>query len=71
MIGILLGMVYFPMVYDYIPRNEMGTFSAGSSIVERIIGVVTLNGVGLFVSFYSHLFLPPLATWCGSDFRTQ
>jgi Na+/melibiose symporter-like transporter len=58
-IGILLGMVYFPMVYDYIPRNEMGTFSAGSSIVERIIGVVTLNGVGLFVSFYSHLFLPP------------
>jgi MFS family permease len=58
-IGILLGMVYFPMVYDYIPRNEMGTFSAGSSIVEKIIGVVTLNGVGLFVSFYSHVFLPP------------
>lgn len=58
-IGILLGMVYFPMVYDYIPRNEMGTFSAGSSIVEKIIGVVTLNGVGLFVSLYSQLFLPP------------
>jgi Na+/melibiose symporter-like transporter len=58
-IGILLGMVYFPMVYDYIPRNEMGTFSAGSSIVEKIIGVVTLNGVGLFVSLYSHMFLPP------------
>lgn len=70
-IGILLGMVYFPMVYDYIPRNEMGTFSAGSSIVERIIGVVTLNGVGLFVSLYSQLFLPPAGDMVRIGFPQQ
>lgn len=58
-IGILLGMLYNPLVYDYIPRNEMGTFSAGSVLIGKIIQVITLNGVGIFISGYAMLFMPP------------
>ena len=58
-IGILVAMVYIPLVYDYVPRNEMGTYAAGSSILNKIVGTITLNGVGLFVWAYSSLFLPP------------
>lgn len=58
-IGILIGMTYGPMVYDYVPRNEMGTYMAGSSLLNRITGLVTLNGAGLFIWGYAALFLPP------------
>jgi Na+/melibiose symporter-like transporter len=57
--GILIGMVYQPMVYDYVPRNEMGTYMAGSSLLNRITGLVTLNGAGIFIWGYAALFLPP------------
>lgn len=58
-LGILIGMLYQPMVYDYVPRNEMGTYMAGSSLLNRITGLVTLNGAGLFIWGYATLFLPP------------
>lgn len=58
-IGILISMVYTPLVYDYVPRNEMGTYAAGAAILQKIVGFVTLNGVGLFVWAYSSVFLPP------------
>lgn len=58
-VGILLGLMYTPLVYDYIPRNEMGTFAAGQALVNRLVKVLTLNGVGVFVSLYTMLFLPP------------
>lgn len=58
-VGILLGLMYNPLVYDYIPRNEMGTFAAGSSLVGKSVSVLTLNGVGLFVAGYTALFMPP------------
>ncbi|MEI6034367.1 MAG: MFS transporter [Verrucomicrobiae bacterium] len=58
-LGILIGMTYQPMVYDYVPRNEMGTYMAGSSLLNRITGLVTLNGAGLFIWAYASIFLPP------------
>ncbi len=58
-IGILMGMIYFPLVYDYVPRNELGTYAAGASLLGKLTGIITLNGVGLFVTGYSMLFLPP------------
>lgn len=57
-IGILTGMVYTPLVYDYVVRNKMGTFMAGSSLVSRMTALITLNGVGLFVWAYSSVFQP-------------
>jgi Na+/melibiose symporter-like transporter len=58
-IGLLKSMTYGPLVYDYVPRNEMGTYLAGATLLNRAIGFITLNGVGLFIWGYAALFLPP------------
>jgi Na+/melibiose symporter-like transporter len=58
-IGLLTGMVYVPLVYDYIRRNKMGTYFAGASLVTRVSGLITLNGVGLFIWAYALVFQPP------------
>jgi Na+/melibiose symporter-like transporter len=58
-IGILMGMIYYPLVYDYIPRNELGTYAAGAVIVDKIVQISTLNGVGVFVALWSTFLLPP------------
>jgi Na+/melibiose symporter-like transporter len=58
-LSILTNLVYVPLVYDYIRRNKMGTFNAGSSLVGKLTGLVTLNGVGLFVWGYAAFFQPP------------
>jgi hypothetical protein len=57
-VGILKGMIYAPLVYDYVPRNEMGTYAAGASIINRLVNMLLLNGAGLFIIGYSKLFLP-------------
>jgi Na+/melibiose symporter-like transporter len=57
--GILTGMALTPFQYDFIPRNELGTFAAGSSLVNRVTGIVTANLMGLFVWGYASLFLGP------------
>jgi Na+/melibiose symporter-like transporter len=58
-LGILTGLIYVPLVYDYVRRNKMGTFNAGSSLVSKLTTLITLNGVGLFVWGYATLFQPP------------
>jgi Na+/melibiose symporter-like transporter len=58
-LGLLTSMIYIPLIYDYVRRNKMGTFVAGSGMVGRIIYLLALNGAGLFVSGYSALFQPP------------
>jgi Na+/melibiose symporter-like transporter len=58
-LSILVGLLYLPLVYDYVRRNLMGTFSAGATIVNRLTTLVTLNGVGLFVTCYASIFQPP------------
>lgn len=58
-VGIVAGVVYYPLVYDYIPRNLMGTYFAGSSILGGITGFVTVNGLGLFMLGWAHFFQPP------------
>ncbi|MDD5349996.1 MAG: MFS transporter [Chthoniobacteraceae bacterium] len=58
-IGMLTGMVYTPLVYDYVTRNKMGTYMAGAGILGRITYLTTLNGIGLFVWGYALIFQPP------------
>ncbi len=57
-IGILTNMVYLPLVYDYIRRNKMGTYGAGSVIIQKLTALITLNGVGLFIWAFAVLFQP-------------
>ena len=58
-LAILAGLLYIPLVYDYVRRNRMGTFNAGASIVTKLATLITLNGVGLFASYYAEAFQPP------------
>jgi len=58
-LGILTQLVYLPLVYDYVVRDKMGTYAAGSGLLSRFTGILTLNAVGLFVSAYATLFQPP------------
>ncbi|MEI6034156.1 MAG: MFS transporter [Verrucomicrobiae bacterium] len=58
-VGIVAGVVYYPLVYDYIPRNLMGTYFAGSAILGGISGFITVNGLGLFMLGWAHIFQPP------------
>lgn len=58
-LAILSGLLYIPLVYDYVRRNRLGTYAAGASIVTKVTTLITLNGVGLFVSLYAGWFQPP------------
>jgi Na+/melibiose symporter-like transporter len=57
-LAILTGLVYIPLVYDYIRRNKMGTYNAGAALVTKLTILITLNGVGLFVWGYAKLLQP-------------
>lgn len=57
--GILTGLVYTPLIYDYVVRNKMGTYVAGAQLVTRLTNLVTVNGAGLFIVGYAALFQPP------------
>lgn len=57
--GILTGLVYTPLIYDYVVRNKMGTYVAGAQLVTRLTNLVTVNGAGLFIIGYAALFQPP------------
>lgn len=58
-VGMLTGMVYTPLVFDYVRRNKMGTYMAGASLLGRVTYVTTLNGIGLFVWGYALVLEPP------------
>ena len=47
-----------PLIFDYIPRDKMGTAQAGLNFVRSITRLITLNGIGLWVAYYSKWFLP-------------
>ncbi len=57
--GLMAGMIYYPLVYDYVPRNLMGTYCAGAGIVGSITSYCTINGLGLFLYCWGSLFQPP------------
>ena len=58
-IGILTAMAYTPLVYDYVTRNELGTYAAGAGLVGKGTGWVTTNLVGFFFWLYTVTFMPP------------
>jgi len=58
MIGQFSGIAMMPLLFDYIPRGKMGTAQAGFNLVRGITRVITLNGLGIWVTLYSSWFLP-------------
>jgi len=57
-IGQFSGIAIMPLLFDYIPRDKMGTAQAGFNVVRNVTRLITLNGLGLWVTLYSGWFLP-------------
>lgn len=55
--GLMSGIVLQPLMFDYIPRDEMGTATAGIYAVKSLTKFLTLNGVGWWVVLYARIFL--------------
>ncbi|MEO8614737.1 MAG: MFS transporter [Luteolibacter sp.] len=47
-----------PLIFEFIPRNKMGTSQAGLNFVRSFTRMLTLNGIGIWVATYSKWFLP-------------
>lgn len=58
MVGTFSGIAWQPLIFEYIPRSQMGTAQAGLNFVRSITRLLTLNGIGLWVTWYSRLFRP-------------
>jgi MFS family permease len=56
--GSIIGIVALPLLYEFIPRSEMGTAQGGINVVRTVTRIVTINGVGLWVTLYSGWFMP-------------
>jgi len=56
--GTFVSVTFWPLAYDFIPRDQMGTAQTGLMIVRTMTRFVLLNGVGVWVVAYSWVFLP-------------
>lgn len=56
--GQFAGIAGGPLIFDYIPRSKMGTAQAGLNFVRSVTRLITLNGIGIWVAYYSKWFLP-------------
>lgn len=59
MVGTFSGIAWQPLIFEYIPRSQMGTAQAGLNFVRSITRLLILNGIGIWVTWYSRLFKPP------------
>ena len=48
-----------PLLFDYVPRNRMGTIYSGMTFVRGLVKVTVVNGVGLWVKTYSWIVCEP------------
>ncbi|MGF1452553.1 MAG: MFS transporter [Opitutales bacterium] len=55
----MLFAVWGPLIYDYIPSNRMGTYVAGISFTQGLLGFVLMNLGGLWVKGFTALFSSP------------
>ena len=58
MVGQLSGIALQPLIFEYIPRDQMGTAQAGLNFVRSVTRMLTLNGIGIWVTMYSKWFMP-------------
>ncbi len=57
-IGTLSGVVSYPLIYDYIPRDKMGTAAAGLALLRNFFGLALGSAMGAWISLYSGWFMP-------------
>lgn len=58
-VGSVSAIASTPMLFDFIPRDRIGTVNSGIGMVRGAAVVLITNGVAVFVSFWSGWFEPP------------
>lgn len=69
-IGQLAGTVTYPLIYEYIPRNQMGAAAAGLALLRSGFGVLLGGVAGLWVTGYSAFFMPHAGSEVMAVFQT-
>ena len=57
-LGQLAGIISYPLVYEFIPLNKLGTASAGLGIFRGLMGMIIGPLLGLWLLYYSNIFMP-------------
>lgn len=58
-VNLLAGVVAMPLLYDYVPRENLSTCGAGMGIMRSLTRLLVINGLTLFVAGWSRLFCAP------------
>ena len=61
-LGALIGTFIGPMIYDYMPRSQMGTINAGSGLISTVIAFGAANLGAWWIVFYSSNIHKPAHT---------
>lgn len=61
-VDIMAGLALEPLIFDFVPKNKMGTINSGFIFVRGALAVLVLNGVGLWVKYFT-LWLRPAGTF--------
>ena len=57
--GVLMDTFIGPMIYDYMPRSQMGTINAGTGLIGGFVGLGAANLGAWWIVFYSlHIHKP-------------
>ncbi len=46
------------LIFDYVPRDKLGTVSSGVGIIRGVASILINNGVGVWVTLWSGWFMP-------------
>jgi len=55
----IAAMAANPLIFDFVPRDKLGTVSSGIGVVRGVALVLINNGVGLWVTVWSKFFSEP------------
>lgn len=53
---VVAGLALEPLIFDFVPRNKMGTINSGFLFVRGALSLLVFNGVGLWVKFFTMWF---------------
>ena len=57
-LGQLAGIISYPLVYEFIPLNKLGTASAGLGIFRGLMSMIIGPLMGVWLLYYSNIFMP-------------
>jgi MFS family permease len=70
-VGMLAGTITYPLIYEFVPIDKMGTANAGLGLFRGLLGLVFGSAVAVWIKVVSELFLPAAGTTAVVVFAEQ